>query len=224
MELQMHLYRWGWTAVTAAVVLLGVAVALLTSPAAVLVVLGVVALVALSIQRHLGSVPLREAVRAGAVAAVGGVAIVGLVGLLGPAAFGLALLLGGGCPAVLLRCLPRRRPAPTPVPRPAATDGPEAKAPVKPTRVSTASAQLADLSTEQLCWRWRTSFIALCNSPSWVARARLARDRQHYLDEMERRAPAAFRRWLDSGARAAGDPGSYLIQRTPPSQQRNAEP
>jgi len=51
MELQMHLYRWGWTAVTAAVVLLGVAVALLTSPAAVLVVLGVVALVALSIQR-----------------------------------------------------------------------------------------------------------------------------------------------------------------------------
>jgi len=86
------------------------------------------------------------------------------------------------------------------------------------------SAQLADLSTEQLCWRWRTSFTALHNSPSWVARARLARDRQHYLDEMERRAPAAFRRWLDSGARAAGDPGSYLIQRTPPSEQRNAEP
>jgi hypothetical protein len=128
----MHVYRWVWVALTTPVVLLGVAVALLTSPAAVLVVLGVVALVALSIQRHFSSVPHRAAVRAGAVAVVGGVGILGLVGLLGPAAIGLALLLGGGCPAVLLRCLRQRRPAPTPVPRPAAIDAPEARAPAHP--------------------------------------------------------------------------------------------
>ncbi len=79
----MHVYRWVWVALTTPVVLLGVAVALLTSPAAVLVVLGVVALVALSIQRHFSSVPHRAAVRAGAVAVVGGVGILGLVGLLG---------------------------------------------------------------------------------------------------------------------------------------------
>ena len=38
--------------------------------------------------------------------------------------------------------------------------------------------------------------------------------RRAYLDELERRCPAAFAAWLESGARAAGDPGKFFIPHT----------
>jgi len=36
-----------------------------------------------------------------------------------------------------------------------------------------------------------------------------------YLDELERRDPAGFRRWINDGARAAGDPARYITRECP---------
>jgi hypothetical protein len=44
---------------------------------------------------------------------------------------------------------------------------------------------------------------------------RVGEQRRAYLDEMARRDPEGFHRWLDSGARAAGDPSRYLTWSLP---------
>jgi hypothetical protein len=69
---------------------------------------------------------------------------------------------------------------------------------------------LATLSTPELCLAWRRSYIALGDLPAGPARGELVALRQSMLDELERRDPAGFHRWLDAGARAGGDPGRYL--------------
>ena len=58
---------------------------------------------------------------------------------------------------------------------------------------------------------WRHSFLLLATA--WADPVRLAhicQQRRAYLDELARRDPVGFRRWIDSGARAAGDPSRYL--------------
>lgn len=39
----------------------------------------------------------------------------------------------------------------------------------------------------------------------------IATERRAYLDELERRNPAAFDAWMTSGARAPSDPSRYFI-------------
>lgn len=88
--------------------------------------------------------------------------------------------------------------------------------PVQPaTTPPTVSAQarppvLAALSTPELCLAWRRSYLTLGELPAGAARGELVTLRQSMLDELERRDPAGFHRWLDAGARAGGDPGRYL--------------
>lgn len=65
------------------------------------------------------------------------------------------------------------------------------------------------LSDEELCWSWRASYTALQAAPS-AASVELVTLRQAYLDDLERRNPRGMRAWLDSGARAAGNPARYL--------------
>lgn len=84
----------------------------------------------------------------------------------------------------------------------------------------------SQLSDEALCRCWRMSLPALQNgpstSPSTTDALHLARTREAYLDEIERRDPRGFARWLDSGARAGSDPAKFLTTRDhppPPPQQ-----
>ena len=69
------------------------------------------------------------------------------------------------------------------------------------------------LTDAQLCLAWRTSFTALQRSKGLAHRGRLVAARQGYLDELERRDPSGFRRWLAAGARPASDPSKYVNTR-----------
>ncbi len=78
----------------------------------------------------------------------------------------------------------------------------------------------SQLSDEALCRCWRMSFPALQSDPSTSPSAtdalHLARTREAYLDEIERRDPRGFARWLESGARAGSDPAKFLTPRDHP--------
>lgn len=68
----------------------------------------------------------------------------------------------------------------------------------------------AALTNEALSRAWRASYrlVERARDPEYVAR--LADLRRRYLDELERRDPGGFRRWLESGARAGSDPGRFI--------------
>ncbi len=66
------------------------------------------------------------------------------------------------------------------------------------------------MSDAELCRAWRRSFVLLERARTSHARLHLVSMRACYLEELERRAGQAFTSWLDSGARAAGDPSRCL--------------
>lgn len=77
------------------------------------------------------------------------------------------------------------------------------------------------LDDRELCLAWRRSFRTLENATSDADRIEIVDLRQRYLDELQRRHPAHFHRWLGSGARAAGDPAKFLtadLNQAPPHQ------
>ncbi|MEU5265520.1 hypothetical protein [Amycolatopsis sp. NPDC021455] len=74
-----------------------------------------------------------------------------------------------------------------------------------PAPVATAQPALDDL-----CLAWRRSYLELQRAGDdrlWHA---VVEARRGYLDDLERRDPRGFARWLRSGARAAGDPQRFL--------------
>ncbi|MCE4269248.1 hypothetical protein [Rhodococcus globerulus] len=71
----------------------------------------------------------------------------------------------------------------------------------------------SELSNDALCQRWRASFTALQKVSSSSDQMAVARIRQQYLDEIERRDPEGFTRWFESGARAGSDPSKFLTTR-----------
>jgi len=70
-----------------------------------------------------------------------------------------------------------------------------------------------DLSTvtdEQLCYRWRVSYLALLDSsPDQMKQTVVERER--YLDEFERRDRTRFAAWLASGPLASASPMPYAV-------------
>jgi hypothetical protein len=74
----------------------------------------------------------------------------------------------------------------------------------------------AVLSIDDLCRAWRISFLLLQKARGPDELEHAARIRRSYLDELARRHPEGFRRWLDDGARAADDPSSYVRHRYGP--------
>ena len=66
---------------------------------------------------------------------------------------------------------------------------------------------------------WRHSFLLLATAQADPIRlAQICEQRRAYLEELARRDPVGFRRWIDSGARAAGDPSRYLMTVDPRSE------
>src|SRR4051794_39477276 len=66
------------------------------------------------------------------------------------------------------------------------------------------------LDDHALCEAWRRSYVRLEASRAAATRLAVVGLRQLYLDELVRRHPAEVRRWLESGARAAGNPLPFL--------------
>jgi hypothetical protein len=108
-------------------------------------------------------------------------------------ATGVAIVLGAWA-------LRSRRPG---APGPAVAAGPpgEADVPVLP---------VADLSTGELGREWVRTSTALGGRLDPSTRQALAARRQEALDELERRDPAGFARWLAAGPLAGSDPAGYL--------------
>ena len=99
-----------------------------------------------------------------------------------------------------------RGPSTPPVPRPAT-------AALASAEVRLPSNALAEISDRELCLAWRVSFVLLQHLREIrhiQAQCRVVGLRQLDLDEMERRQPQGFARWLPAGARPASDPCRYL--------------
>lgn len=92
--------------------------------------------------------------------------------------------------------------------------------------------KLRMLSTPQLCWTWRVSYVRIQRSSYPSELGELAELRSGCLEELQRRDPAAFARWFPT-ARAASDPARFFCPRptdaprlptTPPSAHRSSTP
>jgi hypothetical protein len=68
----------------------------------------------------------------------------------------------------------------------------------------------ADLSTPELCLAWQRTYLVLLDVNADTPRDDIVALRERLLDEIERRDPAGFTRWLETGARAGSDPGRFL--------------
>jgi hypothetical protein len=145
----------------------------------------------------------RAAWEAAAVGAGGTLAaallLAGLVVLLG-GALAVPLAGGAGAAAVLMHLLRRRRrvgPAAA-----TASPGPAGRiAVIRPVRT---------LSTGALGREWLLSSAALGVLLDVAGRQAIVRRRQDLLDELERRDPAGFARWMAAGPLPGSDPADYL--------------
>ena len=66
------------------------------------------------------------------------------------------------------------------------------------------------LSVEALGREWLRSSAALARPSGPLVRQALVERRQEALDELERRDPAGFARWLAEGATVDSDPARYV--------------
>lgn len=70
-------------------------------------------------------------------------------------------------------------------------------------------AELQTMTTAELCRQWRGSSTLLATARGAGELGRVAQRRAALLEEIERRDPDGFRRWMDGDA-LAGDPAFYL--------------
>lgn len=69
---------------------------------------------------------------------------------------------------------------------------------------------LAALSDAELARAWRCSHGRLCRARDGAELGRVSALRRRQLDEMERRDPVGFRRWVGSGTWVTGDSAPFL--------------
>jgi hypothetical protein len=204
----------------------------LPGTAAVTVVLaGVVAAgLAAGTARASGGVPSRaRAVRAAERAAVGAVAVLlvlnGCVVLAG--VFAPVVAVGWAAVVALVWWLRRGERRRAGRPRPGVSVAPlrppggpasrrrrhpsaRGSGPAPPGAFPTPGADLVRLSTEALGQEWLRSSATLEAPVDPATRARIVHRRQQALDELERRDPVGFARWLAAGATVDSNPAQYL--------------
>jgi hypothetical protein len=73
-----------------------------------------------------------------------------------------------------------------------------------------ATADVRSMGTRELVRDWRRSYVALEQASDSATKMALVQARQAFLDELERRNPDGLHEWLESGARAAGDPTKFM--------------
>lgn len=180
------------TAAVGVAVVLGV-IGVVAAPAQVLVGLGVGLVVGAVVDAAMvlrvspvdgiraSVAPHASGLAAGAVATGGWLVVTGLTALLGPVS-GVVTLLLAAVSMICWRVRRRRMPATV----------------------------LETLSTRQLCSVWRHSDAALLDLPDGPTRREIVRIRGRLLNELERRDPAGFARWLHKDRGADSDPSHYL--------------
>ena len=206
----MRAYRRGWWTVVGVGAVLTWPLALLGYPPASLVVFGIVAAVlaaTLALVTVSDDAATAERLRFAGLCSIAGAAssmsLLGLGSVLGATCLLVALLVAASSPFVVERLVVRRLRMQD-----------EARAAELPAEEQVPDAQprvpVTELSTTELVHAWRASFPSLLRAQTTASvNSRVAR-RQQYLDELERRDPVGLRRWLESGARAAGDPTRFL--------------
>lgn len=90
------------------------------------------------------------------------------------------------------------------------------------------AATVAALTDPDLCLAWRVSYVAL-QRHTVRDRPTIVSFRAVVLDELQRRHPTEFHRWISAGARAASNPARYLrtnssAQKTPPHDPPSPQP
>ena len=71
---------------------------------------------------------------------------------------------------------------------------------------------LCELTDEQLCREWQTSYAALETCATTRTRMRTVQRRQRCLDELVRRDPGGLTAWLASDAEAGSSPWRYPVR------------
>jgi hypothetical protein len=215
----MAVYRAGWIKAAIVVGGLGVAIGLLSDDAGIHAVIaamvglwvGVLTFLVQDARSATGSP--RDAVTAAAAVTAACAAVIGLYLMLAQWALLLAFLFVVTSPAatrgyiVLARRITawRRRQLDAIATTLAET------VPEGPSQRLTSQIPAGDLSDVELCHAWRTSSHALLQKGADLTRqAQLVTARQEYLDEIERRNPAGFLRWLAVDAQPDSDPIRYL--------------
>ncbi len=150
----------------------------------------------------------RRAALAGVATSAACLVLTGIVSVLGPAA-------GTSVVVILLLVLAvRALRALRQLPRSAPTTGGRSDdprpTPLPPPDVPERLPDAADLPTPALCRAWQRSYFTLLDMPDGPTREDIAAWRGSLLDELERRDPIGFDRWMHSGARAGSDPARYL--------------
>ncbi|MFI5086572.1 MAG: hypothetical protein ACHP7K_11660 [Actinomycetales bacterium] len=79
-----------------------------------------------------------------------------------------------------------------------------------PADAATFAPSIHGLKDADLCHAWCASYALLQQARSPALRGYIVALRQAYLDECDARNPAGLAAWLDSGARAAGNPETFL--------------
>ncbi|SDC45154.1 hypothetical protein SAMN05660690_1491 [Geodermatophilus telluris] len=165
-----------------------------------------------------GPAPLEAAWRTGA-ATIGVLLVLSGTAALGGAtltAAAAALLVVAGFGVWLLRAgrPGARRPGPVAVPPPVTPAGPQRPGTAGSTGQSGARVlslpPVATLSTVALGREWLGTTAALAGRLDPAARQAVVRRRQETLDELERRDPEGFARWLAEGPLPGSDPADWL--------------
>jgi hypothetical protein len=137
---------------------------------------------------------------------VGGAALGGLLVALSPAALGWSARIGRHGRKAWPRRLSGRRRSMTMSPEPPAQpSGPESWV---PTYLGGPPVQA--LTDAQLCQAWQASYPVVKAAAQPRELSAVAMARGAYLDELQRRHPADFERWMTSGAHAASDLSRWM--------------
>jgi hypothetical protein len=143
-------------------------------------------------------------------AVLGGAALTALAGaVLAVGALGLWLLRAG---TPVRPVAPDDLPAGGRLPAPAPQRPVGGVRPVEAGGTVTFQPPVATLSTAALGREWLATTDALAGRLDPAARQSIVRRRQDALDELERRDPAGFARWLAEGPLPGSDPADYLTE------------
>lgn len=223
----MNKYCWTWMLGWSFVAAFGLAISITALPGGALVVLAIfgagTGLVAHTISTAGGGSPGADRKLSGLVPAAARRAVIGaciVLALVGMGSFigGLALLLGVLAAITspqLLRYLAgivSRRSAPA---TPALWDKDPGSPSAPGGHVSETQLRYSvqELSYEDLCRTWRTTYLPVKVAADAASLGTLSALRGACLDELERRDPYAFKAWLDSGPQASGTPERFLNKR-----------
>lgn len=235
----MRAYRIGWLVITCCAGLVGALFAVLQlsfmglfSAAVGSVLVGTTGSSLHRITRNRARLDRRAwsvAWRVAATSVAVGIAAVGWVAAVGLPALAVVVLIAVTSPPAVQWLVSRnaaRAGGPEEIadePRPpASVGGSVAVDPDEPDRVSLIRQLRAEespdaMSDDELCRAWQASFTLLQRAGSPADLSLVAARRAGYLDEIQRRDPDGFQRWMASGARAGSDPRRFLSQRRPPA-------